>query len=55
MTEDKIKGTTMAVNGLNMIGDKTIEMEGKGNEAPVRLDGFFMIDIQIPRFMCWGE
>ena len=29
MTEDKIKGTTMAVSGLSMIKDKTIEMEGK--------------------------
>ena len=29
MTEDKIKSTTMAVSGLNMIEDKMIEMEGK--------------------------
>ena len=29
MTEDEIRGTTMAVSGLNMIEDKTIEMEGK--------------------------
>ena len=28
MTEDEIRGTTMAVSGLNMIEDKTIEMEG---------------------------
>lgn len=29
MTEDKIKGTTMAVSGLNMIENKTIEIEEK--------------------------
>lgn len=42
ITNDKIKGVTIAMSGCSMVEDKTTVRE----REPGRLDGLFMIDIK---------